>query len=41
MTPTDASRIQSAQDRNPNSPSAQSGFAGRAQAAAAGNQNQK
>ena len=34
-----ASRIQSAQDRNPNSPSAQSGFGPRAQSAAAENES--
>ena len=39
MTPQDASRIQKAVDTNPNSPSAQSGFKERAQAAGAHNQN--
>ena len=39
MTPQDASRIQSAADKNPNSASAQSGFKERAQAAGANNQN--
>jgi hypothetical protein len=39
MTQADASRIQSAGDRNPSGPTGSSGFGGRAQAAAALNEN--
>jgi hypothetical protein len=39
MSPKDASRIQKAGDRNPNSKTAQTGFASRAQSSGAKNTN--
>lgn len=41
MSPKDASRIQSAGDRNPKSETAKSGFASRAQSAGAKNDSAK